>query len=380
MPVGPESKEAEEMEADGDSTAEMNGDDDESEEDHTGSQSDTEEESSEMDDEDCERRRTECLDEMSDLEKQFAELKEKPCRRLPRLSRGASTSRDRTWRLRVSGLFKERLQQVKAKLEEVAAGKAAEYIDPLAVLQKNMKIRIEVAGIYRGLCLEVIKNRHDCELQGAKQHLESEKLLLFDNMQSQLLERIQRLEEDRQSIDITSEWWDDELRTKRNRKKWDPFKPEKKKKPPLISGPYIVYMLSDLDILEDWTAIKKVGESVKKHVCCPLKPCRRVSGGCESLYQAKAAAVSPQKRKSDAGLKTDKQQFSARCEDGQLHYEGESFCKGQNIVLEIKDEPPSHAIITAVSTGEVWLRRRDGSKTKIYVSQLQKGKYSVRRA
>ncbi|XP_069501007.1 breast cancer metastasis-suppressor 1 isoform X2 [Ambystoma mexicanum] len=354
MPVGPESKEAEEMEADGDSTAEMNGDDDESEEDHTGSQSDTEEESSEMDDEDCERRRTECLDEMSDLEKQFAELKEK--------------------------LFKERLQQVKAKLEEVAAGKAAEYIDPLAVLQKNMKIRIEVAGIYRGLCLEVIKNRHDCELQGAKQHLESEKLLLFDNMQSQLLERIQRLEEDRQSIDITSEWWDDELRTKRNRKKWDPFKPEKKKKPPLISGPYIVYMLSDLDILEDWTAIKKVGESVKKHVCCPLKPCRRVSGGCESLYQAKAAAVSPQKRKSDAGLKTDKQQFSARCEDGQLHYEGESFCKGQNIVLEIKDEPPSHAIITAVSTGEVWLRRRDGSKTKIYVSQLQKGKYSVRRA
>ncbi|XP_078516941.1 breast cancer metastasis-suppressor 1 isoform X4 [Lissotriton helveticus] len=326
MPVGPERKESEDMEAEGDSAAEMNGEEDESEDDHTGSQSDTEEESSEMDDEDCERRRTECLDEMSDLEKQFAELKDK--------------------------LFKERLQQVKAKLEEVAAGKAAEYIDPLAVLQKNMKIRIEVAGIYRGLCLEVIKNRHDCELQGAKQHLESEKLLLFDNMQSQLLERIQRLEEDRQSIDITSEWWDDELRTKRNRKKWDPFKPEKKKKPPLISGPYIVYMLSDLDILEDWTAIKKV----------------------------KAAAVSPTKRKSDAGLKTDKQQFSARCEDGQLHYEGESFCKGQNIVLEIKDEAPSHAIITAVSTGEVWLRRRDGSKTKIYVSQLQKGKYSVRRA
>lgn len=32
---------------------------------------------SEIDDEDCERRRMECLDEMSDLEKQFLELKEK---------------------------------------------------------------------------------------------------------------------------------------------------------------------------------------------------------------------------------------------------------------------------------------------------------------
>lgn len=31
----------------------------------------------EMDDEDCERRRGECLDEMLDLEKQFQELKDK---------------------------------------------------------------------------------------------------------------------------------------------------------------------------------------------------------------------------------------------------------------------------------------------------------------
>lgn len=31
----------------------------------------------EMDDEDCERRRGECLNEMLDLEKQFQELKEK---------------------------------------------------------------------------------------------------------------------------------------------------------------------------------------------------------------------------------------------------------------------------------------------------------------
>lgn len=42
--------------------------------------------------------------------------------------------------------------------------------------------------------------------------------------------------------------------------------------------------------------------------------------------------------------------------------------------------PLSRAVITAVSTGEVWLRREDGSKTKIYVSQLQKGKYSVHKA
>ncbi|KAJ6654263.1 hypothetical protein lerEdw1_007360 [Lerista edwardsae] len=142
MPVQPLPKE---MEVEGDSAAEMNGEE-ESEDEHSGSQSESEEESSEMDEEDYERRRSECLDEMLDLEKQFSELKEK--------------------------LFKERLSQVKAKLEDVMSGKAAEYLDPLGVLQNHMQIRIEVAGIYRGFCLEVIRHKYRCEQQGAQQHLE----------------------------------------------------------------------------------------------------------------------------------------------------------------------------------------------------------------
>ncbi|XP_061462373.1 breast cancer metastasis-suppressor 1 isoform X4 [Rhineura floridana] len=232
MPVQPLPKE---MEAEGDSTVEMNGEE-ESEDERSGSQSESEEESSEMDDEDYERRRSECLDEMLDLEKEFSEVKEK--------------------------LFKERLSQVKAKLEDVMSGKAAEYLDPLGVLQNHMQIRIEVAGIYRGFCLEVIHHKHRCELQGAQQHLESEKLLLFDTLQERLLERIQRLEDDRHSVGLTSEWWDDKLRPKHSSKEWDPLRPGKRKKVPLVSGPYIVYMLHDMDIMEDWTAIKKAKAAV----------------------------------------------------------------------------------------------------------------------
>ncbi|XP_036717066.1 breast cancer metastasis-suppressor 1 isoform X3 [Balaenoptera musculus] len=213
MPVQPPSKDTEEMEAEGDSAAEMNGEEEESEEERSGSQTESEEESSEMDDEDCERRRSECVSEMLDLEKQFSELKEK--------------------------LFRERLSQLRLRLEEVGAERAPEYTEPLGGLQRSLKIRIQVAGIYKGFCLDVIRNKYECELQGAKQHLESEKLLLYDTLQGELQERIQRLEEDRQSLDISS-------------------------------GPYIVYMLQEIDILEDWTAIKKA-----------------------------RAAVSPQKRKSD---------------------------------------------------------------------------------
>ncbi|XP_027625194.1 breast cancer metastasis-suppressor 1 isoform X2 [Tupaia chinensis] len=184
-----------------------------------------------MDDEDYERRRSECVNEMLDLEKQFSELKEK--------------------------LFRERLSQLRLRLEEVGAERAPEYTEPLGGLQRSLKIRIQVAGIYKGFCLDVIRNKYECELQGAKQHLESEKLLLYDTLQGELQERIQRLEEDRQSLDISSEWWDDKLHSRGSSKTWDSLPPSKRKKAPLVSGPYIVYMLQEIDILEDWTAIKK---------------------------------------------------------------------------------------------------------------------------
>ncbi|XP_048216601.1 breast cancer metastasis-suppressor 1 isoform X1 [Perognathus longimembris pacificus] len=210
MPAQPPGKEPEEMEAEGDSAAEMNGEEDESEEERSGSQTESEEESSEMDEEDYERRRCECVSEMLDLEKQFSELKEK--------------------------LFRERLSQLRLRLEEVGAERAPEYTEPLGGLQRSLKIRIQVAGIYKGFCLDVIRNKYECELQGAKQHLESEKLLLYDTLQGELQERIQRLEEDRQSLDISSEWWDDKLHAGGSSKSWDSLPPSKRKKAPLVSG------------------------------------------------------------------------------------------------------------------------------------------------
>ncbi|MBN3294872.1 breast cancer metastasis-suppressor 1-like protein-A isoform X2 [Amia ocellicauda] len=294
-----------------------------SEEEDTESSSVSEDgDSSEMDDEDCERRRMECLDEMTNLEKQFTDLKDQ--------------------------LYKERLSQVDAKLQEVIAGKAPEYLEPLATLQENMQIRTKVAGIYRELCLESVKNKYDCEIQAAFQHWESEKLLLFDTVQSELEEKIRRLEEDRHSIDITSELWNDELQSRKNKKK-DPFSPDKKKKPVVVSGPYIVYMLQDLDILEDWTTIRKA-----------------------------MATLGPHRVKPDVPTKTDKHQHSARSEEGRLFYDGEWYSRGQAICIDKKDEYPTSAIITTINHDEVWFKRLDGSKSKLYISQLQKGKYTIK--
>ncbi|XP_030626754.1 breast cancer metastasis-suppressor 1-like protein-A [Chanos chanos] len=278
--------------------------------------------SSEMDDEDCERRRMECLDEMTNLEKQFTDLKDQ--------------------------LYKERLSQVDIKLQEVMAGSAQEYLEPLANLQENMQIRTKVASIYRELCLESVRNKYDCEIQAASQHWESEKLLLFDTVQSELEEKIRRLEEDRHSIDITSELWNDGMQSRKNKKK-DPFSPGKKKKPVVVSGPYIVYMLQDLDILEDWTAIRKA-----------------------------MASMGPHRVKVDVSPKPEKQHHIVRSEDGRLFYDGKWYSRGQAICINKREEYPTSAIVTTINQDELWFKRLDGTKSKLYISQLQRGKYTIK--
>ena len=56
--------------------------------------------------------------------------------------------------------------------------------------------------------------------------------------------------------------WHESQKQRKNRKKGAStgglFSPDRRRKPVSVTGPYIVYMLKDGDIIEDWTAIKKV--------------------------------------------------------------------------------------------------------------------------
>uniref|UniRef100_A0A8C5F5M4 BRMS1 transcriptional repressor and anoikis regulator n=1 Tax=Gadus morhua TaxID=8049 RepID=A0A8C5F5M4_GADMO len=216
---GEETMEDSTEERDSDLEESDDGDEEEGEE-----EEEEEEEGEKMDDEDCERRRGECLDEMTDLEKQFHDLKDK--------------------------LFRERVSQVKERLEEVLTGRAGDYRERLSSLQGSTQLRTQVAGNYTHTYT------HTCI------HIDTEQTLLLDAMKTELLDKIRRLEEDRES----TEWWSDDVKSKKCKRKNLLARSDRKKKAALVSGPYIVYMLRDIDIMEDWAAIKKA-----KAALTPLK-------------------------------------------------------------------------------------------------------------
>ncbi|XP_025104711.1 breast cancer metastasis-suppressor 1-like protein isoform X2 [Pomacea canaliculata] len=186
-------------------------------------------ESTEMDEDECDKKRAEYLDDLAELDRQFIELKDQ--------------------------LFNERVAQIEAKLAEVRTGTAQEYLIPLGILEQNMHHRFEVAEILRGYRREAIKRKFESEELAAYQHMQSEKILLFDSLKQELQDKIRRLEEDRNNIDIYSDLA--ESQSLKKRKRHDPLSPDRRKKPVTVTGPYIVYMLQEEEVIEDWTTIKK---------------------------------------------------------------------------------------------------------------------------
>ncbi|KAH8293358.1 hypothetical protein KR018_011575 [Drosophila ironensis] len=180
--------------------------------------------SSELDASEIERRRAEHIEDLLSLERQFNQLREQ--------------------------YYFERMNLIDRQLQEVRSGRSEEFVQPQKELDKVYCTRIEVADVLRQYRLQNIEHKFLSEEQAAAQHYESEKLMAVDNLREELLERIRRLEEDRHNVDIS---WADWGTDKRQSKVRGPGR----KKAVTVTGPYVVYMLREEDIMEDWTLIRK---------------------------------------------------------------------------------------------------------------------------
>lgn len=96
--------------------------------------------------------------------------------------------------------------------------------------------------------------------------MQNNKEILYDTIKADLEEKIQRLEEARNEVDIDASLWLGRSLTRsgrgRGRRPYGYVQP--KRKPVIISGPCIVYMLKEHEILEDWSTIKKLLSSSRR--------------------------------------------------------------------------------------------------------------------
>ncbi|CAK1583058.1 unnamed protein product [Parnassius mnemosyne] len=111
-------------------------------------------------------------------------------------------------------------------------------------------MKVEECGLRMGestvKCLLYADDQVIFASSAAELQMMSEKWLTYENLKEEILEKIRKIEEERHTVDLWS--CDAEWGRKRRRRQV------------AVSPPYVVYMLPDADIMEDWRLVRKLLE------------------------------------------------------------------------------------------------------------------------
>ncbi|NXO00826.1 SDS3 deacetylase, partial [Rhinopomastus cyanomelas] len=129
------------------------------------------------------------------------------------------------------------------------------------------------------------------------------------------------------------------------------------------------YLLTDEQIMEDLRTLNKVW-------CCVVDKC----WSFKTVSVLFSASPSSPENLPATPAESPAQRFEARIEDGKLYYDKRWYHKSQAIYLESKENTKISCVISSVGANEIWVRKTsDSTKMRIYLGQLQRGVFVIRR-
>jgi len=258
-------------------------------------------------------------------------------------------------------VYQDKMAMLKSQLAQLKSGVHPEFLRGVEKMTAIYNVRVEVNGLWEKTERERIDEDFMKEKKAALREFEDKKIELKENLLTEFRERRKQIEIERNSMDLGSDTTEVKAVSTRKlrRRPNEPLvtAPEKRRKAPQSQ---ITFLLDDKEVEEDII----------------------------SMFNAKAS--SPSKKSSHEGSSGHSRSKSKspspilasdiRVEDGKLFFEKRWFHRGQQIYLEGKDTPLTSAVISAISQDTVWVRKLgDTSKVRVTVSQLIKGRYSVKR-
>ncbi|XP_014678227.1 PREDICTED: sin3 histone deacetylase corepressor complex component SDS3-like [Priapulus caudatus] len=248
-------------------------------------------------------------------------------------------------------MYQDKLASLKTQLKQLQEGSHIEYNKQLKKLEVQYRERKRLAEIYHAYAVTAIDQEYINEKKAAVKEFEEKKIELKENLIIELDEKKRMVDGERHSMELTGDSMEVKPVTTRKlrRRPHDP--------PPIANKvgrkngvSTLNIVLSDTDIADDMKVIAK-GKGLS-------------STGV---------------KKPNPSISTDTQP-EYRIEDGKLFYEKKWFHRGNAIFLEGKDIGKISAVISAIGANEFCVRKvTDSTKMKIFLSQLQKAKYTIRR-
>ncbi|KAI5696824.1 hypothetical protein M8J75_000743 [Diaphorina citri] len=230
-------------------------------------------------------------------------------------------------------VYQDQLANIKKQLQQLRDFSHPEYNRRLKKIEMNYKDRLRTNALWRDHCIEVVEKEYVGEKRIAVKEFEEKKIELRENLIVDLEEKRKLIEAERHSIELTGDPAESKpiMTRKLRRRPNDPAipAPEKRRKVPPSQ---LNYTLDEKEAEND-------------------------------LKEIARAAVS-----------------EVKIEDGKLWYERRWFHRGQSVFVEGKTVGRFAANVCAVSGDAVSVKKTtDGSKFRIFVSQLAKGKFSIKR-
>ncbi|XP_065919760.1 breast cancer metastasis-suppressor 1-like protein isoform X2 [Dysidea avara] len=268
---------------------------------------------SEYDEEIDEKRKSCCVEDVTTLEKYFMELK--------------------------NCLYHEKMTDIDRRLDAVKDSSSQEYLQQLQELEKVLDQREKLAEMKYRSKLEYIQACFDEELQTAEKQQEEEQRTIRQKIEQEIKEKISQSQEEMVANELSEGWGS----THRKRRRLEFSQPEKRKKPSSVSGPYIVYMLREIDILEDVKMIRKSWISKVTEL--------------QQQYEAENTIV----------VQGDK-----------LLINNNPLTVGTRVVLKNTTTQDTHRVtIAGISSSKITVAREDDSKAAMSLSSLQTGLFTV---
>uniref|UniRef100_A0A8C0BQI4 SDS3 homolog, SIN3A corepressor complex component n=1 Tax=Buteo japonicus TaxID=224669 RepID=A0A8C0BQI4_9AVES len=260
-------------------------------------------------------------------------------------------------------MYQDKLASLKRQLQQLQEGTLQEYQKRMKKLDQQYKERIRNAGKLN-LTDQVEKN-YVKEKKAAAKEFEDKKIELKENLIAELEEKKKMIENEKLTMELTGDSMEVKpiMTRKLRRRPNDPVPiPDKRRKP-------LNYLLTDEQIMEDLRTLNKM-------CYCMVDTCWCLN----TVSLLFSASPSSPEHLPATPAESPAQRFEARIEDGKLYYDKRWYHKSQAIYLESKENTKISCVISSVGANEIWVRKTsDSTKMRIYLGQLQRGVFVIRR-
>uniref|UniRef100_A0A8C1J5V8 Sin3 histone deacetylase corepressor complex component SDS3 n=2 Tax=Cyprinus carpio TaxID=7962 RepID=A0A8C1J5V8_CYPCA len=247
-------------------------------------------------------------------------------------------------------MYQDKLASLKRQLQQLQEGTLQEYQKRMKKLDQQYKERLRNADLFLQLETEQVERNYIKEKKAAVNEFDDKKVELKENLIAELEEKKKMIENEKLTMELTGDSMEVKpiMTRKLRRRPNDPVPiPDKRRKP-------LNYLLTDEQIMEDLRTLNKV----RLRLTSPSSP--------EHL--------------PSTPVDTPSQRYEARIEEGKLYYDKRWYHKSQAIYLESKENTKISCVISSVGTNEIWVRKTsDSTKMRIYLGQLQRGAFIIRR-